>query len=412
MQKIFTSLVLCITLAFNASAQHSAGKTTVGGSRWYSYGHYLDTFLRYGISGNVTDTAQVLMWQDTAGIAVYTAGPSHVTVVSAGVLFHPQAPGFNESALFGGEILLDTTSAYTIDSVRLFGYYRFNPAKAGIIDTLVLSIMVDTALTDTMWVFGTDTVYYPALTCDYSTGVAASSSVPTPVVYKKNLTSANWGDTNSNGVFSSLFSLSTPISVPASGKVIATFSFRSGDPARPALPFGDTVCAIAGYYKYNSFFPASVYAKNSSGDPVYPPYDSLDDNQTIYADRAFPDRYLPSRHAWTLGGSVNIFQHSLMEWHVNCSSCPLIPRADASVNNLTASFAKVYPSPAADVLNVEASTNGAQFVLTDILGHTLLTQTLTGNTATINIAAFPSGIYIYTLRSGSNIATGRVSIVH
>ena len=409
MQKIFTSLVLCITLAFNASAQHSAGKTTVGGSRWYSYGQYLDTALRYGISGSVIDTAPVFMWQDSAGYVIYTSGPAKAGFMSVGAFFHPQAPGFNDSVFYGGEILLDSTRAYTIDSVRVFGYYRFNPAKASVVDTLVLSIITGAGLPDTT--IGVPAYSYPLLSCDVSTGVAAASTIPAPVVYRNVLTSANWGDTTTNGVFSSLFTFSTPLSVPVSGQAIATIGFRSGDPARPVPPSWDTISPTGGHYEYNAFFPASAFVRNTAYDIVYAPYIPYDHNESIYAVIQNPGRYYATR-ALSAGGNAHQFQQVLLQWHVNCPSCPLIPRADASINNVTASFANIYPSPASDILYVETNTNGAQLVLTDILGHALLTQTLTGNTAAINIAALPSGIYIYTLRSGSNIATGRVSIVH
>jgi hypothetical protein len=76
-----------------------------------------------------------------------------------------------------------------------------------------------------------------------------------------------------------------------------------------------------------------------------------------------------------------------------------IPTAGINDNALT-TF-KCYPNPASNILNIENATDIDSVSLVNALGQTVLSKTINGNIAQIDISSLSKGIYFVTVTSGN-----------
>lgn len=296
--------------------------------RWYNYGQYLanETTVAY------TDYN---IWNDTTAIF---ANPLYGiyqfnNFVSVGLSFDPFVTPWNNAALYGNTIRVRPGDAYAIDSVRIQGSYQRNPSKPLVVDTLVLSFVYGngTAATNlpdyyfygSMWLswYGADTINFLNMSHDSLHNRAGSyMGVSTaPYVQKIVLTAADV-----SSVFDRAIALTTPFAVPAGNCASMSLTFVSGDPAFTAF---DTVVYTSGANKYGAFAPLVEYA-GTTGIPEFPPYSSTDSNAGYFKVEGSPDdgwggKYIPN-WAWTAGGiEAATVQYPVIEYHVNCPTCPL-----------------------------------------------------------------------------------------
>jgi hypothetical protein len=84
----------------------------------------------------------------------------------------------------------------------------------------------------------------------------------------------------------------------------------------------------------------------------------------------------------------------------------------ADGDKLDASVINVYPTPAADVLNVDLSklTAGAELKLVSSNGQTVYTTTASNSVAQINVADYTSGLYALQITSNGKTTTKKVVI--
>jgi len=104
-------------------------------------------------------------------------------------------------------------------------------------------------------------------------------------------------------------------------------------------------------------------------------------------------------------------ENSLVEYCIGSDSAcgfscmdPLLGITSPSSQSISAS---IYPNPAKDNLTIDlmnmAPDENLQFVITDILGQELHSQTIINAKSEIDISAFSSGIYLWHLLSDGNI---------
>ena len=80
-----------------------------------------------------------------------------------------------------------------------------------------------------------------------------------------------------------------------------------------------------------------------------------------------------------------------------------------SVETPDASLARVYPNPTEGVITLEFEAQGAyQLTLADMNGKVLLRESVIGQTAQIDISAYPEGVYLLTIDDGKRQTTTRV----
>jgi hypothetical protein len=395
--------------------------TTTMTSRWYNYGEALDTMLSYA-GANVMGLAVNNIWGDTSGSLVYTSGIAHNTMVSSGSVFMPQAMNsFNNANYYAGQMML-TNEAYNIDSVVVYGDYIFNPAKTSVVDTLTVSFTQGTVSAsgdDIFFGYFNDAASLSAYNVPASVGrlgfametydsVTNTNSGTSVYTLKFPLTSANWGDTNSNGIWSKVIKLPVAYNVTSGNFVGIAISFKSGD---ASFIFGDTLNS-----QYNRVRPLLAYTDNGSGTAMYAPYDSTDFNSGQYKtlpnyENGWGDVYVPM-YAWTSGGSASVLQHNYMDIHVNCTSCTKVVGVTDVVKNV--SNVGVYPNPAESQVNFSfnlKNTSSAVVTLSNTLGQVVASQTSNGK-ASFNVASLPAGVYVYSIVANGEQTTGRITVAH
>ena len=411
MQKIFTSLVLLLALALSASAQPVA--------RWYSYNDFLDAEYRH--MGDSSAYKPIIMWS-TDSFYFRGDGPlsplSHVGewVVSAGSVFMPWAPVFNDPTTYSGALAISETSAYIVDTLRIYGRHNINPAKTWVVDTLLVSTL-HSALpfgyftnATTLAAYGTDSAMFPLVHFDTVLNTAVCTSPPANT-FKVPITAAMWGDTMSNGVFV----VTLPVNITASpGEEVAmSVSFISGDPTYPHS--GDTIERFDGTYEYNSFYPIVLYHVDTFGDMKLPYYRKHDFNSGLFQTKPYYELGWGDIYMTTLSmnqGVPNYWQHLSMDWHLTSTTGTIVGVANADVPEISVT---AQPNPASNSLQIaiqNATNIQGAVTLYNMLGQSVAVQPLVNNTATFSTATLPSGLYTWSVTTGKKPVTGKVTIVH
>jgi hypothetical protein len=228
-----------------------------------------------------------------------------------------------------------------------------------------------------------------------------------------------WGDTLSDGTYEAAVRLSSSgVTIPAGYLVGASVSFISGD---PSFSPHDTVFGSTLGYKYNMFRPFSAF-RGTAGSPAFANYSTLDRNNGVF--KTLPDttngwggQYIPLWFWSSSGGGASTLQYPLIDFHVaSCATCGTV---SVGVNDIAQNAANApYPNPANDKLYVPFSLTTAGNVtitLTNMLGQVVATQNVanaTNGRATFHTALLADGVYTYTISTGGQRTTGRVTIVH
>jgi DNA/RNA endonuclease YhcR with UshA esterase domain len=121
-------------------------------------------------------------------------------------------------------------------------------------------------------------------------------------------------------------------------------------------------------------------------------------------------------HPFVVGTNYDItgvLQYAFSEWRI-------LPRDvnDVSVSTGFGEFAgasvAVFPNPANDALTIELGTlNGrTEFTLTDAAGRVVHGDVLTAVRGTVDLNGLANGLYVLTLRNGSDMWSTRVQIQH
>lgn len=409
-----------------AASGYANKTTTVATDRWYNYGEYLTAKMQD--EGNDVGLSGVIIWNDTLGRVNYTSGVANNNMVSVGNVFHPQADGFNDVSFYNGELMLTPTDAFTVDSVVLYGIHNYSAAKTGVVDTLILTAVHGstdvpgdyyfTGMSD----YGTDTLFFKSLNYDSVKNTATGAAAMT---FKVPITSAMWGDTNSNGIFVLPLALPSAISAAANDKLGMSITFKSGDASFPTTLPGGLIENFDGNYTYNSFYPLAAFKEvgtSTAFSPYYhPPTTSrIDYNEGVYKtlpsyENGWADIYVP-QWAWTSSGGASYLQHIYMDWHVKCPTCTHVVSVKETVKNVSALNA--VPNPASSEVKVSFSlANAADAVvtLTNTLGQVVASQTVKANAAgvaTFNTANLASGVYFYSVVANGEQATGRIAVAH
>lgn len=417
----------------------TANKTTAAPTRTYDYGFLFDTTMNdnYTIG---TSFGAPIMWQSNNMFGGYTSGYDTINMVSAGIIFDPSTPGFNDPLYFNGEMKITNSDAYTVNKVTVFGVYNYNPAHTTGVDTLILSFVKGkggSPSTDDVFTNGYlissfyDTVHILTMrydTTDLNMAMSGSTAMGTlgTNVIKIPLDNSGatpaWGDTTADGIWSKTIDLSTTSMgdfIASAGDMIGmSMSFKNGTFSSP----WDTVFRMDGTFKYNTWRPLTIYAADGSGAVQYAPHIATDSNEGVY--KTLPHNangwsyvYVP-QWAFTDGsGGPSTLQYPYVVWDLTCATCGDITDTKVSGVVATSTAVNVYPNPANNEVkfNFNANANSTvTVVLTNMLGQVVAQSTQTGarGTATFNTSALPSGIYSYNVLVDGNRTTGRVTVAH
>ncbi len=420
-------------------ASYTAAKKTAS-PRWYSYVDYFDQN-EAATSSSIAVSAPYL-WKDTMAVMAYsgTSGTEwqHNRSVSLGLTTDPAYSGFNDASYYYGETQVTSGDAYTVDSIRFFGRYGYNPTKTGVTDTLRVVFAYGAGMTSTDDVYlgrttnpavltryglaATDTMNTYRLHFDTVTTRATGVNVVVKdIILDNSGASPAWGDTLSDGTYVGQVQVSSSgISIPAGNLLGASVTFISGDASFTAH---DTVFGSSVGFKYNMFRPFVAF-RGTSATPAWATYSADDRNNGVF--KTLPDtangwggQYIPLWFWSASGGTASTLQYPWIEFRVSaCATCGIVGDPGGVNSVTTINKASAYPNPANDEITVPFNLNKDADVLVtlnDMTGRAVASMQyskVSNGKAVFSTAKLPAGLYMYTVSADGQKMTGRISVVH
>ena len=409
------------------------GKTTVGGSRWYSYTDYcalLDAAF-------VNNGSSPYLWNKGNGMGIYstTGGgliADTIQLSSYAMSFDPAfgqtgtkptLSGFNEPTVYPkGSIVVRRTNAYVIDSVIAYGFYGRNNTRTAPVDTLRFSIVYGGAaagsdmpvfyFTGMTSSFGSDTVRFAAIKYDKVNNIAKGATLVKKDIY---LTTAKLTDTIPGGGHA--FKIPVGLNVPAGNVVGIAVTFITGD---TYTPYVDTI--FYGSARSSNPFGRgmvrpSFFEQTAGGFPkYYPNFYNVGFIKNLPESASWDSLYVPS-YAYTAPLTLEIPN---IDVKVSCATCNTIQElsiTDAAILDKVGA----YPNPSNTELNVPFTLLEKANVtvsLTNMVGQVIATENMGSlnagqkATATFNTGNLAAGIYLYTVEANGQRVTNRFTVAH
>lgn len=394
-----------------------AGKGTISGTRTYNYVDLLDVL--NNVDGNFP-----YMWSTGDAIAFFTGGYDSSRYMGIGQVLHPWYGLYNDPAAldYSGKVGIQNYSAYTVDSVAIYGSYaqNINKMNGSVVDTLRVALIYgdgsqgsDIGLT--RWFggsisqdYGVDTIRVADVQYDFNQRVGEGAN--TRVIKNIPITQAVADDTLSNGL--NRFSVHFGLNVPAGNLVAVTATVVTGDAAYSPL---DTI--FHGSQRSNNPIEFNmlrpwVFEQNAASFAKYEAnnYNNglgmlniTDTSSSVYG------RYL-NQFLWTKESSS---EFPYIDFVVSCADCPAV--SVANVANRFEGFS-AYPNPASNDVTVKFGLEYADDVTVSIynlVGQQIATQTIENTLygkAKFDISNLANGMYIYTIETDEVRQSGRFSI--
>ena len=124
---------------FNPKVLHKSSKGT---TRWYNYGMTMDTIL----GGGLYSLHANWLFPDTTVIAEFGGGTYSTPWIHAlGDLLDVSSVNFNDASVAAGELYMNKTSTFNVDSIGIYFVYDRHLADS-IVDTLVFEVAVNNVL--------------------------------------------------------------------------------------------------------------------------------------------------------------------------------------------------------------------------------------------------------------------------
>ncbi len=361
-----------------------------------------------------------------------TGSPYHVFCHGLGVSFDPTDDHYygNANTTPITETPITNSVPYTVDSFDApFQYIRNNNT-----DTLADSLIIELVVTSLAADSGTYKLQFGA-----SAANAAITTDSTPRFASCNYTRVISG-LGQNEVWDSIkttkqryafglkladtvggarelhFALSSPINVPAGGKLISFMHLKS----MHTTTLGTSTSANSNVLHLYSGTPEATsgtwpkQTPHSIGYPGSRQTGLIAQNQVRYSDAGFTyagHNILIPGVAFGAPGWAVCYQ----SFHVSWTTMD----EDGVANiNKTINKTNAYPNPSTNKLNVAydlAKISDVTVVLTNVVGQEVATQhnsNVVSGVASFNTADLSAGIYFYTVISNGERSTGRVTIAH
>jgi hypothetical protein len=412
---------------------HKHQQKTTAAPRWYSYADYFDTSeIDLGTGAAISST---YMWKDTMAVMAYNSLSSptwqHNRLVSMGLVVDPTFSGFNSLDYYSGQMKVNPTDAYSVDSLRFFGIYGFNTANT-YVDTLRVAFvygdasrgngtsgpdvyLAKTGNPSVLTTYGSsDSMDTYRMHFDSVTTTAkGTTAVFRDILLNNTGASPAWGDTLSNGWYMGQVGFSD-VNIPAGNLIGASVTFISGSPTFYAH---DTVFGTNGY-KHNMFRGFSLF-KGSSTSTSYATYVASNRNSGMYKTlpdtaRGWGGQFIPLWF-WSASSGPSTLQYPYIDFHIKCTSCGTVTGIN-EVSKITE--ASAYPNPVSSELTIPFSLDAPASVtisLSNMLGQVVDTRSfiqVSKGKAVFNTEKLAPGLYVFNITSGAQRLTGRVVVVH
>lgn len=407
--------------AYTPKSAIKADKHTRATSRWYNQADAVGQQDGTNLFDN--DHANFnYLWQDSTIRARFGATYGGVWVKSLSQILDPHAFIFNDPSLFGGAMQADPTKSYSIDSVAFTAVYLRNPARAAVVDTLIITVgRGNNAPTDCVFFkesqpavvgpYNIDTIFVATPKFDFITNTLKKDVGSLAFTKKIPLTVATLGDTIPGGwnVFS--FPVTGLQNLAPGSLGVMTVNFKSGD---TWIPNVDSISETGDGRNYMLF--ASSRENAPAGFRYYTKGDYNSSGIKKNDTTGWAEYYIPSFYF-----NSPAFEFHWIDWKLSCPTCDVVGNNPNATNDISLfNNVAVYPNPASNQLSVLVNlTEEAKNVTLDItnalgqvvkkveLGNVHANQT---SGQIINISDLSQGVYIYTIRANGQTMSNKLMV--
>ena len=369
------------------------GKRSV--EEWYNFIDAADVsaggaidFTFYGNNFMFPDSTVKQRYADGAGGLILNGVNRH----NIGEMFDPKSFYYTE--------ILSEHNAYTVDSIQIGFRYRNN--IPGTVDTLEIQVFYDDAILLGNLVDGNGNIIEATAWIAYNRTLGKGAGAKLEWREFLTETDTSWAQYATPGL-----KLPQTVSINRDGLIAVAYKYIPGFDYSPGDTLDSDWETPEPDKKLNEFQPLIASDQAETEEDSYNHGLGVRSVTKYDPDNNWGDNFIPG-DAW-----IGFTEYVYIGFHIasNNVSVPVIDQASASV----------YPNPSngSDVVNIEFATTENTDVtveLFDLMGNKIQTV-LSGNVeagnqiASANVAGLSSGIYVYTIKAGDQVVTGKLSVV-
>jgi len=385
-------------------------------SRWYNQAEATSA-----VAGvNLFDAAHVhlnYLWQDSTMLANFGGTQDHIWVKSISQVLDPKSSIFNNSATFPGEMEINKSSGvFSVDSVGITCIYTRVPAKASIVDTLIVTISKGNSTPSDLlfWPetqavvvsdYSVDTIFIADPNYDFSSFTMKKTAGSIAYTKKYLLNAASANDTTSTGWNYFSFPVTGLTGLTAASLPVMTVTFKSGD------TWIANVDSIGSNYNFFDFVSSRENAPAGFRSYTKKDYNmsSLIENDTT----GWGIFYIPSFYF-----NSPSYEFHWFDWKLSCATC--LPTSIENVSTNSGINVSVTPNPASKnaklSINLTESAKNVSITFTNAIGQEVKTLNLgsmnanVNHTSTLNVSDLATGLYIYTVNADGQKISNKLMI--
>jgi hypothetical protein len=385
---------------------------TKASERWYNYGDAMDL-----IAGGIGELNANMLFPDSTISVLYTGGVlGGPWIHKLADVFDPAAYMFNDVALFPGEMALLKNSTYTLDSIQIYCIYMRGYKTPTATDTLIFDVAIidNPSVAGGFSYFGptsgvslalqTDTTKFVDVLYTQSTN---SFGMNPHTTYKVPLTDLTANDTLANGL--NVITAVPNLSIAANKIVAVSVSFQPGY----TWTFMDTLNS------YNRFRFLSL----NEGPTAFPAYTKGDWNVSYILPQdvrynlaaSWNGSYIPS-FAY-MSGTANDYDYIHHTIYYKCTGVSDFSTTSIQENNASDNMlGNAYPNPVNGntevIIPVNTNDANASLVISNVVGQQIMKiNTIQNGKVVLNTSKLNAGLYFYTLNSGKNTITKKLTVI-
>jgi len=313
-----------------------------------------------------------------------------------------------DEASMGGEISMNHTNSYNIDSVAIIGHYnRGALVPAGNVDTLIVAVLTTLTENDIVTLSindgATPIVRYYGIPYDVNTHMSVGASL-----FKVPLTAEDCADTSeTGGLYMAEYVVPIHLENITNKVINVAYTLKRGY----EVPVDDNIRDHSRFYGAVYKDPRQGYYPYSQQSGYFTPSDDIfynanqgaiigDDNLNQGNPNAWYCKYFYPAPLWN-----EAVQYPWIITKVSCNDCEIVNVREDEKTNMT-----VYPNPATNNFTVNMGNDEkASIQLFNIVGQQVYSETFTGST-TVNVANLHSGVYMLKVNQNGKVNTTKVIV--
>lgn len=382
-------------------------------SRWYSYGETMDLYWTAN-AGSGSELNANFLFPDTTILVEYSDGFSGPWIHNLADVLDVSSAYFNDPSIHGGELVLNNTTPYRVDSLGMLFLYTRMINDPSIVDTLIFEVGVNASTTVLPTYYfgpgalatnlGTDTVFFKSPRYSYTTNTLNHVGKKT---YKIPLTEQTYMDSLANGLHYIEFATPDLPNVNAGKYVVMSAKFK---PGYQWIANYDTLAnknsvRFVSYEEQPASYP--LYTKRDYNASYIVPQDGRYNNAGSWNGFFIPSfAYMGSSPSYA-------YEHHAFYYKVSTQLIGI----NETANNGTVLYQNE-PNPANNTTTIRYSIEkqeNVRFTVQDVTGRIVKVVNASEQGAgmhaiTLDASEFNKGVYFYTLTAGAKSYTKRMVI--